>query len=89
MSSFVVEETVSLARHSAKQVRYLPTQLEKAMEISLTNTQLCRNQSQEKANRNYMSVYWLIVQLVERLTVNQEVAGSSPAESAKSYHPTY
>ena len=26
MSSFVVEETVGLARHSAKQVRYLPTQ---------------------------------------------------------------
>lgn len=26
MSSFVVEETVGLARHSVKQVRYLPTQ---------------------------------------------------------------
>ena len=45
MSSFVVEETVCLASYSAKQVRYLPSlSLEKAMEISLTNTQLCRYQ---------------------------------------------
>ena len=78
----LVEETLCLARLGVKWVRFSPIQF--MMDVSLhENRYVVHILDTPRVTKSHPHS-WNVVQLVERLTVNQVVAGSSPAISVKS-----
>ena len=77
-----MEETLCLARLGVKWVRFSPIQF--MMDVSLhENRYVVHILDTPRVTKSHPHS-WNVVQLVERLTVNQVVAGSNPAISAKS-----